>query len=481
MVIRKPVPPQRDPSGAPAQLPYPVSPTSPRSHDVNPFDISHTPYSTNLAQSPAFDLQPLEEAQQSPVHRLGSVSGTTEANPWADEDTSSAIPAPLRPGSSNRSSMEYDQSDSYNKGKAPEMSLPASLRPGPPVGSVLSSSPSASTSRLDTAAAVEASAPRLTPQGTGFQSNNPFAQAASPVAEVPQIDIAPPSAAPSTTTPLSRPYSKKEEAGFFDQDPGMSTDVTTSSLTDDPLVPSFSGLSMSGQPEGHRAATAAPPYPHESEDDSWVQRPGLLAGSQPSYTSRPPVPKAPNLMDDDQAAWDSATPGTTHTPASDQENAPLPPPPPPQHVEPEVENPPLPVRPKQPQIDWDAERNTTLKTLYNVRRIVWTDSLGDTREVPMLSQNKNGPCPLLALVNALVLQTRRGTEHPIINALLTREQISLQLLIEVLFDELITRGQTGYLDVDDLKAFLFKLHTGMMVDPRLAVVSLNPKHFMTGD
>jgi hypothetical protein len=113
---------------------------------------------------------------------------------------------------------------------------------------------------------------------------------------------------------------------------------------------------------------------------------------------------------------------------------------------------------------------------YSIRHISWKDTTGTLRESPMLIQNKNGPCPLLALVNALVLRAAGQSSHPpIVRALRTREHISLGLLIEALFDELTTRlGPDDELpDIEALSRFLTMLHTGMNVNPRLTLVRLN--------
>lgn len=106
---------------------------------------------------------------------------------------------------------------------------------------------------------------------------------------------------------------------------------------------------------------------------------------------------------------------------------------------------------------------------YEIRHVNWTDSTTKLRRSPILVQNENGPCPLLALVNGLVL---RATQSPITKALQTRERISLGLLIEVLFDELISYagGESQLPDIEALSSFLTMLHTGMNVNPRLIPV-----------
>ncbi|RMJ27202.1 hypothetical protein PHISP_01911 [Aspergillus sp. HF37] len=112
---------------------------------------------------------------------------------------------------------------------------------------------------------------------------------------------------------------------------------------------------------------------------------------------------------------------------------------------------------------------------YSIRHVNWTDVTGNLRESPVLVQNENGPCPLLALVNALALRAGKGAQPPIVRALQSREQISLGLLIEAMFDELTTcLGPDQQLpDIEALSQFLTMLHTGMNVNPRLTLESDN--------
>jgi hypothetical protein len=108
---------------------------------------------------------------------------------------------------------------------------------------------------------------------------------------------------------------------------------------------------------------------------------------------------------------------------------------------------------------------------YAIRHINWTDYTGQLRESPILVQNKNGPCPLLALVNGLIMRSEKNAQPPIVKALQTREQISLGLLIQALFDELTTYHEE-LPDIEALSRFLTMLHTGMNVNPRLTLVCI---------
>lgn len=115
------------------------------------------------------------------------------------------------------------------------------------------------------------------------------------------------------------------------------------------------------------------------------------------------------------------------------------------------------------------QRNET----YQIKHFNWFDHSTKTlRRSSMLTQNKNGPCPLLALVNALILSGENDSRSALGAALRTREQVSLGLLIESLMDDLTSEGRRGELkelpDVDELNRFLLMLHTGMNANPRLA-------------
>lgn len=133
--------------------------------------------------------------------------------------------------------------------------------------------------------------------------------------------------------------------------------------------------------------------------------------------------------------------------------------------------PPLPSRKLSPTEE--ARQKDQRAETYSIRQINWTNREGKLLQSPILVQNKNGPCPLLALINALVLLADPNTEPPIVRALKTREQISLGLLIEALFEELTTclGPDKEFPDIEALSQFLTMLHTGMNVNPRLTLVS----------
>ncbi|KAL9604213.1 MAG: hypothetical protein Q9219_000611 [cf. Caloplaca sp. 3 TL-2023] len=126
------------------------------------------------------------------------------------------------------------------------------------------------------------------------------------------------------------------------------------------------------------------------------------------------------------------------------------------------------------------QRNQT----YQIRHVNWFDasSAVNPRRSPIMVQNANGPCPLLALVNALVLSTSADTATGLVETLRVREQISLGLLLEAVIDELMSRapGDTAQPlpDVSDLYAFLINLHTGMNVNPQFVEPTSSSTHLL---
>lgn len=126
------------------------------------------------------------------------------------------------------------------------------------------------------------------------------------------------------------------------------------------------------------------------------------------------------------------------------------------------------------------QRNQT----YQVRHVNWFDasSTVNPRRSPIMVQNANGPCPLLALVNALVLSTPSDISTGLVETLRVREQISLGLLLDAVIDELMSgrRGDAAQSlpDVSDLYAFLINLHTGMNVNPRFVEPVVAPTNLL---
>ncbi|KAI0445544.1 hypothetical protein F4803DRAFT_507225 [Xylaria telfairii] len=119
-----------------------------------------------------------------------------------------------------------------------------------------------------------------------------------------------------------------------------------------------------------------------------------------------------------------------------------------------------------------SPNNINMSETYQIKNISWHDSKAavNPRKSPILVQNANGPCPLVALVNALTLTTpadRTGTN--LAEILGSREQVSLSFLLEVVVNELMSsqhvESNTPLPDMLELYSFLQGLHTGMNVNP----------------
>lgn len=138
--------------------------------------------------------------------------------------------------------------------------------------------------------------------------------------------------------------------------------------------------------------------------------------------------------------------------------------------------------PETPRTQASRQRNEH----YSIKQINWKDQSTNSgmRRSPILMQNANGPCPLLALVNALVLSTPPDLDTALVETLRTREQVSLGLLLDAVFDELMSgrRGDSAQElpDVSELYSFLLALHTGMNVNPRFITPVHAPRGSLDG-
>ncbi|KAM0704995.1 hypothetical protein Q7P35_007782 [Cladosporium inversicolor] len=223
-------------------------------------------------------------------------------------------------------------------------------------------------------------------------------------------------------------------------------------------------------------AKKAPPYPEEN-----------LPPRAPSITQAAPIPQAPPLPQSNHghSLIDDDVPEPA--PASQREDAVVPQPdrvvPAPIEVSHQapVINPSSSAVPETPRTQARRQRNEH----YSIKHISWKDSSnGGMRRSPILTQNANGPCPLLALVNALVLSTPPDLDTALIETLRTREQVSLGLLLDAVFDELMSgrRGDSAQElpDVSELYSFLLALHTGMNVNPRFITPVHAPRGSLDG-
>ncbi|KAK3361073.1 hypothetical protein B0T24DRAFT_122628 [Lasiosphaeria ovina] len=196
--------------------------------------------------------------------------------------------------------------------------------------------------------------------------------------------------------------------------------------------------------KGKGPAQGPPPAPNAGQDD-WnlidVDTPPGPLSKQSTWEN----------FDDEEGAAPARSPGLS-------EQKPLPVIPPMRQEEAPPQPPPRP-----------AAKSET----YQIKNINWFDvtAAKNPRTSPILVQNANGPCPLVALVNALSLTTPADkTNTALVETLRSREQVSLGLLLDAVFDELMserrTNSEVALPDVGELYNFLKGLHTGMNVNPR---------------
>ncbi|TGZ76996.1 hypothetical protein EX30DRAFT_222919 [Ascodesmis nigricans] len=150
-------------------------------------------------------------------------------------------------------------------------------------------------------------------------------------------------------------------------------------------------------------------------------------------------------------------------PSSERRPSPISQPPPPTTTT----TPPLPVRP--PPTD-------PTHSLYQIKHATILHPSSPTPlRIPILLQNANGPCPLLALINALILTTP-SSPSPLYTTLSRLEQISLPLLLSTTIEYLLSfppPDETPIPDISLLYNFLLTLHSGMNVNPCFLPESLS--------
>lgn len=527
MVTRKPVNPTPITTSIPPQqstssgLPYP---TTPPAESANTINTTSSLYSQDQAAS-ASDVH--HEATQAHAPRPRSDSdashGTWDSSDGEGEDPAPArddsiIPAPLRITPSKQNM------DSSTQPKAEEKKdeLPASLRPGP-IGGPRPSAPVTPNATGNNGAShkneslrygEEMNANPWTNQPVQSEShaqapvaapsNNPYRQdnqelrnnqnpwqdnhPAAPTLPPPQPPTnAPPPPPGYPTTPVSSA-------------PVGSTVPTAGGPPPPPVPPpppaelpsvqtpseELSKMSLNNDVPPHHENAESLPVPQTTRPGP-VSRPYSEQGDEfpPSNPWRNPSPSRPPGTTDNGAS------STYQVPQSDVTYPPPPGPPPSQsnqlidHPEPYQPPRPNPIATSQPIASPSLNPPETPLTkakrqrneFYHIKHVNWYDASYSSdprfkdpiRRSPILTQNENGPCPLLALVNALVLSTPQNLDTALVETLRTREQVSLGLLLDAVFDELMSgrRGDSDHLpDVSDLYAFLLALHTGMNVNPR---------------
>ena len=494
MVTRKPFGPPVNTSNKP-NPPYPTSPIASAASDKQTHSINSI-YSPDLSTSPAFDLIDMNDARQR-TRRDSDVSshGTWDSADDEDEERRTPeeadIPKPLRISPSKQNMSEQAERD----GKKDE--LPASLRPGPANGALAVRVSQESLRYEEEANAnpwvqaaqktadqvngkLESNNPYLRQQPTGESSQEAWGDVRSPPPQ--NAPSAPPVELPSLRSPTDE-MSKMSLGGAVNGEPFHTAEVMeVPSVGRSPLPPVVeqrSGGSSSSNPWRQQQQ----PAPEQKYDD------------RQSYPPPPgPPPKAPATQELQQRP-----PTNSLIERLEQESAPYLPP----------RNDQLPSQPPRPgpistQISSAAPLNDSVPETpgtrakrqrsehYQIKHINWFDASYSSdprmktamRQSPILTQNANGPCPLLALVNALVLSTPSNVHTALIETLQTREQVSLGLLLDAVFDELMSgrRGETAHAlpDVGELYAFLLALHTGMNVNPRFVTPATAPRGSLDG-
>lgn len=207
----------------------------------------------------------------------------------------------------------------------------------------------------------------------------------------------------------------------------------------------------------------APPLPPQSPQHAPPAPPVPPAAVQPNPFALQPPSRAPVQQSDNLI--DLGTEQTSRQ-ETNNESAPIPEP----HIQPATST-------ESPEELLKKQRNET----YQIKQINWFDTAagpnGSLRRCPILTQNANGPCPLLALVNALTLSAPESPQTILVGTLCSREQISLGLLLDAVFEELARRTEISSKalpDVSDLYSFLITLHTGMNVNPRFVAPANAP-------
>ncbi|KAI8195906.1 hypothetical protein K4K52_011917 [Colletotrichum sp. SAR 10_76] len=365
--------------------------------------------------------------------------------------------------------------------------VPLALRPGPPQGPP-SRSDTNPFKRKDVRAGSEETTPPMPPAqplsqvSTGEISNNPW----QPALDQHALQREQKAVASTVQQPLrAQPSSDAEhDAWSASQDsrlPPISTSPALMSLPSEPASPAWDDL-----PENQSKLPAQPPpAPKEvmnevtDEQHAWDD-----LGAQNKGKGKAPAPVAAAAVVEDGPIddWNLVdAPAPAPAPPSKPVEAVTPKPQSNEKLidtdepEPAEKAPPaLPPRndeehpPRQPPRPVDGKSET-----YQIKNINWFDHSAEKnpRTSPILVQNANGPCPLVALVNALTLTTPASvSDTALVQVLRSREQISLGYLLDAVFDELMserrTHEDTSLPDVSELYGFLKGLHTGMNVNPR---------------
>lgn len=486
MVTRKPVAPPLTTSNPPKQtgnpLPYPTTPTDSAKTTASTNSI----YSPDLSNSPAFDLIDMKEAQQ----RARSDSDSSHGTWNSDSDDEAEVPKPL-----NVRASQIMGADSGDKGKTKETPdrLPSILRPGG--GKARQTSPSQQyTEEAQANPWAEQTRQDAKPAYGYTESHNPYLRQNVSVEDNSQSewqDVKPPPA--PTAAPPPAPAAAPPPPPVPVELPTMKTpsDELSQMSLGDRRPASWETAEILSVPQ--KGQSPLPPVTEHQESEQWQQERPVSTWWQDAQPAQYTPQASP-----------AVSPPTPPAKPLEAQYAP-PPGPPPQRQQQSLldhqdELPsykanrptPAPITTAQPSRSTDQVPETPGTALkrqrnehYQIKHINWIDaSSRNLRHSSVLTQNANGPCPLLALVNALVLSTPSNLDTALVETLRTREQVSLGLLLDAVFDELTSGRRSDPAhelpDVSELYSFLLALHTGMNVNPRFVTPIETPRGSLDG-
>jgi hypothetical protein len=494
MVLRK----SDDPDGvvpAPLSKAIPPYPTTPSDEHPPAFPVSppHAVDPPSTSKSPAFNIKTPEETRL-PDDKHESDSDLSE-DEWNQSDDDfedinhNDVPAALKPAAGKMPPVPKTTHNSDG--------LPDALRPGPPAGiPIKRSQESISPMPTGASAASYGATSTVSEQSNGsipLKTNNPYLKMQTTgqnswdgessqaiwgdaPSQAPKYDA--PVELPAFQTPSTPTHEMKNLALDDPAPPAQSIPAV-----EPPVIAVNSPTPRSEHPATSLDANPWQPASHGSRADTapWTAPPRDAA--VPSEASNVvPAPITPSAHTVEQPPPSNYTP--EQTPLAPEEHAPALPPRrshedmastvPPRSIDTGVGSS-VPHALESPNTAMERQR----KEHYQIKHIRWLDhTIEDMRVSPILTQNLNGPCPLLALVNALVLSTPARLDTALVETLRTRETVSLGLLLDAVFDELMSgrRGDAAQAlpDVSELYKFLLALHTGLNVNPMFVPDSNTP-------
>jgi hypothetical protein len=509
--------------------PYPTTPSDERPPQLSTSSPPNV-YSPDLATSPAFNLKPIEAAQRRPQEESDSEYSDNEWDHSDDDTPANDLPGALKIGGGKPIPTQANKNalpDALRVGPPPGVAIKKSLETISPNPTGTTSYEAASNVSSGSVP-LHPNNPYLKMQSTGHsnfggESSQQVwgdipsqAPTYGELVELPGVQSPHTPTNPTANLQLDNNGPPRQRTGSLDQPPLIAVESATpqslhprheSNASEDYTpgidISSLDAFSRSyGLPEdqretedpqrtwqeqqqwersererkqkeleaAHEAAAKAEQERHHEEEFHRMEQVSQFPPQTPQYLP----PEAPQLHP--QAPQYPAPPPPLQAPPLQQgEQAPALPPRR-SHEEHAPSMPPRPIDtgivrsantgPESPNTAMNRQR----KEHYQIKQIRWHDvNKRGIRTSPILTQNLNGPCPLLALVNALVLSTPAGIETALVETLRTREQVSLGLLLDAVFDELMSGRRGGAAqelpDVSELYKFLLALHTGLNVNP----------------